>query len=69
MTDLVAAGAYLAPAASSLWSLSGTRKPLENGKRRRKVRRVVSKGDKHEVKNWEGGLECHAAAVSAITTG
>jgi hypothetical protein len=43
MTDLVTSGVYLAPTASSLGSLSGTRRASRNGKRRRRLGCVVSR--------------------------
>ena len=46
---------YLAPTASSLWDLSGTRRASESGKRRTRVGRVAGRRDISESESWEVG--------------
>jgi hypothetical protein len=75
MTDLVTSGVYLAPTASLLWNLSGTRRASENGKRRR-IRRVASSRRAKSVRTLDHrkdgilkGAGKHLAEVAAAVVG
>ena len=56
---MVASGVYLDPTASSLWDLSGTRRPLENGKQRRRIRGVARRSGtgRRELSRQREGVE------------
>src|SRR5829696_7587601 len=49
-------GAYLAPTASLLWGLSGTRRASRGGKRRRRVGCVASRSASSDYDSWGGAL-------------
>jgi hypothetical protein len=68
MTDFVASGAASSNRRLAIGPIWHRRAP-RNGKRRRRVRRMISRGRNREIKSWKGGLECPAAAASASTIG